>query len=59
MHGLYCSNESCYTRLADGNLAPPASCEKCSENTFYYEKDGTVESGTYLCIACSHEEAIQ
>lgn len=56
MHGLYCSNEHCYTRVASGNLVPPSTCEKCKENTFYYESDGTVETGMYKCIACGYEE---
>ena len=56
MHGLYCSNENCYTRVTSGNLVPPSTCEKCAENTFYYEKDGDIESGVYKCISCGTEE---
>ncbi len=58
MHGLYCSNEKCYTRETSGNLVPPTSCLKCKENSFYFEKDGTIETGLYRCIACGTEEEI-
>ena len=56
MHGLYCSNDHCFTRETSGNLVPPSACEKCSENSFYFEKDGSVETGMYKCIACGNEE---
>lgn len=58
MHGLYCINENCYTRNTSGNLVPPTRCEKCSENSFYAEKDGTPDTGIYQCIACGYEEQI-
>lgn len=58
MHGLYCSDEYCFTRKTSGNLVPPTACEKCTENSFYLEKDGTIESAIYKCIACGNEEVI-
>ncbi len=59
MHGLYCLNEHCYTRETAGNLVPPARCVKCKENSFYFEKSGTIESGIYKCIACGFEESVE
>ncbi|MEZ4705402.1 MAG: hypothetical protein R3A11_09485 [Bdellovibrionota bacterium] len=56
MHGLYCSNEYCYSRSANGNLVPASQCENCRENAFYFEEDGTIETGAYRCIACGHIE---
>jgi hypothetical protein len=58
MNGLYCSNEHCYTRATSGNLVPPIICAKCKENSFYFEKNGTIETGIYQCIACGFEEEV-
>lgn len=58
MHGLYCTNAGCYSRLASGNLAPPATCSKCGENAFYEEANGTIETGMYVCIACDFRDPI-
>jgi len=54
MNGLYCTNERCYSRLADGNLVPPADCSRCKENAFYAEEDGTP---LYICIACGQKDS--
>lgn len=59
MHGLYCTNENCYSRITDGNLAPATKCEKCGENSFYVEETGTLETAIYLCIVCGHKNAIE
>jgi len=58
IHGLYCSNDHCYTRETSGNLVPPTECEKCNENSFYFEKDGSPDTGAYQCIACGFVEEI-
>lgn len=58
MHGLYCTNDKCYSRVTDGNLVPASTCEKCKENAFYVESDGTLETAAYVCIACGYEELI-
>jgi hypothetical protein len=52
MHGLYCTNEACYTRVTGGNLVPPVGCDACGENAFYVETADEPESGSYRCIAC-------
>jgi len=59
MHGLYCTNEHCYSRVTDGNLVPPTPCTKCNENAFYAEEDNTAESAFYICIACGHRNSIE
>ena len=58
MYGLYCVNEGCYSRSANGNLVPASTCSVCSENAFYFEADGTIESGAYQCISCGSIDAI-
>lgn len=58
MYGLYCTNEHCYSRVASGNLVPASTCSQCSENSFYFEADGTMDTAAYQCIACGHVDAL-
>lgn len=58
MYGLYCTNERCYSRVANGNLVPSSTCSKCHENAFYFEADGTLESAAYQCISCGAIDAL-
>jgi len=58
MHGLYCANENCYSRVTDGNLVPSMPCEDCTENSFYTEDEDGPDSGRYVCIACGKEMSI-
>ena len=58
MHGLYCTNDRCYSRMTGGNLVPPTACRYCKENAFYLEVEGTVESAMYQCIACGKKTSL-
>ncbi|MCB0309052.1 MAG: hypothetical protein KDD48_06745 [Bdellovibrionales bacterium] len=58
IHGLYCTNEHCYSRSINGNLVPASICPKCEENAFYFEPDGDLEKAAYQCIACGNIDAV-